>query len=347
MKRLLMGLLIASGLMVAQASAGCIGCLQQGMACGPVPCDYSHLWNGFSPTSWNYTPDCWSGGCCGKGIVGDHVVGLLDRVRAHCQRGGCGIACNSVDPNIGWGSIGHGVDDPGVDGYGGSGLTTFHGLSGAGPRLMGNPRCCTSGNCFAGPCDTNCGNTCSAGGLACHSFQTGWLSCLMERLRSHCSAQCYACGSLDPCGTLRCRNSYPAGNLNLNFGACSDGCGGSCGYGGGCDGQMDGGGAYPVESYDVDHGTPAAPTPTDHPAEPQPAGNNYSHPAAAFDTESELPSSREVEIKKSAPVEYPRTDAVPLHHGAQPTHYQSPSETTTPTGFGDSQGQLDFVSWKR
>lgn len=365
MKRLFLGLFVALGLLVTNASAQCVGCGQQGMPSASVQCDYSNLWNGFSPTVMNYTPDCWSGGC-GKGILGGRGIGLLERMRSHVASGpggGCGIACDAASPNIGWESIGNGCGGAGLGGYGGYGMSSFHGLSQGGHRLMGNSNgCCPPGGCFAGPCDAgSCGiGSCgTGGGLSCHSFQTGWLSGLMERLRGHCSARSYSGGSLDPCGSLSGCGSYPAGNIDVSFGGANMGCGGSCGVGGGCDSCGAGGGCggEAVDSgaygggYGVDgsagcgNGAIGTPTPTPHSSiEPQPAAEliepPVSHPSAGGSFNS---SPFDLD---STPSEYPSTSSNPLHQSAQPSYFNSVPQKT-PAGFGRSQGRLDYVSMKR
>ncbi len=298
MKRLLMGLGVVLGMLAADASAGCIGCGNQGARCDAVQCDQSYLWSGFSPSQPTYQPDCWNGGC-GNGHCG--LFGFLDRIKSHLHSGGCGTTCDSNYQGCGWDSMGSCCGGSGLGGYGGYSLASFHGLSYAGPRLMGNSGgccsdpcgttsgCCPGGSCFAGPCGYGGGGSgCCAGGRAgCHSFQCGWLSGLMERIRSHCCANAYSCGSLDPCGSLGGCDSFPGGGLDLNLGDSGCGCGDAGCAGGGC-----GGGAPAFEGGSHDAPSAAAPQNNTPQAVPQ-----MSTPSASY--------------------RYPRTSAPNLLQSAQ------------------------------
>ena len=318
----LLGLGVVLSFLVADASAGCLGCGNQGAQCSPVQCDQTHLWSGFSPSQVTYSPNCWSGGC-GNGIFNGAGIGLLDRIKCHIQNGGCGIACNGTCPDLGWDSMGSCCGGPGLGGYGGYSLASFHGMSYAGPRLMGNSRggCCPKPSCFAGPCGFGgggpvigggcCVDSCGGCGLGCHSFQTGWLAGLMERLRGHCCAGAYSCGSLDPCGTLGSCNAFPAGNLGLNFGVanygdcgCDGGChSGSCGVSGGCGngGIISGGYIQGGSAGGAGCGNGAVGTPTPVPSlEPQPT----SHPSAKN-------------------VQYPSTETSAFLQGTKPGLFRS------------------------
>ncbi len=203
------------GTMATDAAAQCLGCRQHN--CGaPVICDYSYLWDNFSPSACVYAPT--PGMPCGGCRLGGG--GLLSHLKGACQdRGSCTneaedcstpAACDDGCSGADCVSVGRG-------------------------QLLGGLRTCCAPACANVGWDAwgcgSCGGDCGCGSrLGCHNFNPGWLGSMMERLRNCGSANAMSCGTLDRCGLLSSNcASYPADNLNLSFG-CTGGCsGGSTG----------------------------------------------------------------------------------------------------------------------